>query len=160
MRAAVAQLFLKGLAHAVDIAVLTEDEGKDDPVVARAYLSVRAVITHEGATGPGGRIWKMERNRMTLGGVSAGAMTYVTRGEQSALEDGLRRFAHDHAVHDDQVAGFQIDERQFLLCGNVLGGRDCRAGCRAEANSCARSDRSQGDEDVVAWIDLKGNVGH
>ena len=92
--AAVAELFFEGFAHAVDVAVLAEDERQDEPVVARAYLAVGAVIAHEGAGGPGGGIGKREGNRVALCGVVAGAMADVARGEQAAARQwaaSLRR---------------------------------------------------------------------
>ena len=115
MRAAVAEFFFESFAHAVDVAVFAEDEGEDEPVVACAHLAVGAVVAHEGAAGPRGGIGKRERNGMALRGVSAGAMTDVTRGEQTAAGDGLGCFAHNHAVHDDEVAGLQVDESEFVL---------------------------------------------
>ena len=57
---------------------------------------------------------------MALRGVFAGAMTDVAGGEQAAARDGLRGFADDHAVHDDEVAGLQVDEGELLLCRDVL----------------------------------------
>src|SRR5215472_12979030 len=124
MRTAVAKLFFEGLAHTVDVAVLAEDQRQHDPVVARANLTISAVIAHKGTPGPGGRIRKVERNRMPLRSVAAGAMAYVARGEESALEDGLRSFSHNHAVHNDQVARLQVHECKLLFCWNVLSDGD------------------------------------
>ena len=104
MRAAVAQFFFERFAHAIDVAVLAEDQREDEPVIACAYLAVGAVIAHEGAAGPGRGVGKREGDGMALCSVSAGAMAGVARGEQAAASDGLGSFAYNHAVHDDEVA--------------------------------------------------------
>ncbi len=60
MRSAVSQFLFERLAHTIDVAVLAEDEGKNEPVVSRAYLSIGTVIAHEGAREPRGGIGKIE----------------------------------------------------------------------------------------------------
>ena len=94
---------------------------------------------------------------MALSGVVAGAMANVARGEQAAAGNGLRRFAHNHAVHDDEVAGIQVGERELVLGGNVLGDG---TGTLTEVHCGSGCEWNEGDEDVVAGIDLQSGVGH
>jgi len=120
VRGTVAEFFFERLAHAVNVAVLAEDEREDEPVIACAYLPVRAGIAHERARCPGGGIGNLKRCGMTPRGVSAGPVADVSRGEQAAARDGMRRFAHDHAVHDDDVARIEVVEGELLLGGDIL----------------------------------------
>jgi len=121
MRAAIAELFFERFPHAIDVAVLAEDERQYDPVVACAHLAVSAVVAHEGAAGPGGSVGKREGDRMTLRRIAPCAVTCVTCREQSAAGDGLGSFAYNHAVHDHQVAGLEVDECELVLRRDVLG---------------------------------------
>src|SRR5215475_7209403 len=45
----VAQSFVESFAQYVDIAVLAENERNDEPVIARAYLSISALVSKKGA---------------------------------------------------------------------------------------------------------------
>ena len=124
--AAVAELFFERLAHLLHIAVLAEDQRQHDPVVARAHLAIGAMKAHEGALGPRRCVGQRSGRGVTDGGVVAGAMADVARGEQSAARNGFNGFAHDHAVHEDEVAGLEIGEGHLLLGGDGLGLRRIR----------------------------------
>ena len=98
-------------------------------------------------------IGESEGDGIALGGVSASAVADVARGEQAAAGDGLRDFADDHAVHDDEVAGLEIDERHLVLGRDGLG--DGTLEIVPTLDDGSRCERNEGDEDVVAGIDLK-----
>ena len=118
--AAVTEFFFESFFQLLDVAVLTEDERKNDPVIACAYLAIGAVVAHEGAAGPGRGIGQGIGNGVASGGVSAGAMLDVLRGEQGAATDGLDGFTDNHAIHADEIAGGEIDESHFVLGGDGL----------------------------------------
>src|ERR1700739_173308 len=94
---------------------------------------------------------------MALCGVSTGAMADVACGEKTAPCDRLCRFAHNHTVHCDQIAGFHVDERELVLRRDLLGDR---TGTLPEVYGGSGSKWNEGDEDVIAWINLKSGVGH
>ena len=121
LRAAVAQLFFERLSHPLHVAVLAKHQRQHNPVVARAHLAVgrwkpmKVRAAHADASG-GANGGGLARGR-----VVAGAVAHVARGEQAAARNGRGDFAHHHAVHQDQVAGLEINQRHLVLGGNVLG---------------------------------------
>ena len=153
VRTSVAEFFFESFAHAVDIAVLAEDERKHEPVVARSHLAVGAMVAHEGAESDREASGSGEGDGMALRSVFAGAMTDVAGGEQAAARDGLGSFADDHAVHDDEVAGLQVDERELVLSRDVLCD-GTRRGSRC-ATAVSGGEGREGYEDVIAGIDLE-----
>ena len=94
---------------------------------------------------------------MALSAVAAGAVANVARGEQATARDRLCRFAHNHAVHDDEVAGIQISESELVLGRDVLGDG---AGTLPDMHGRSDCEWNQGDEDVIAGIELESGVGH
>jgi hypothetical protein len=94
---------------------------------------------------------------MALRGVSASAVAYIARRDETTACNGLCRFTHNHAVHDDEVARLHVDEREFVLGGNVFGDG---TGSGAEGDCGSGRKWNQGDKDVIARIDLKNGIGH
>src|ERR1700761_7041154 len=119
----VAKLLLESIAQRFDIAVLAEHQRNYQPVIARAYLAVRTMVTVKGTRRPGGDIWSRPGIFAHLGAKAGGIVLHVARAEQAAARDRLANNTDNSAVHDDLVPDGEITDGKLLL-GRYVGRRN------------------------------------
>ena len=89
------------------------------------------------------------------------AMANVARGQQASARDRLDHFAHDHAVHEDEVAWLEILDGHLVLGGNGL--RNHERGWRFSRTKSylrAQVERGERHKYVVARVKLQNGFRH
>src|SRR4029077_6853197 len=108
LRRSVSQSFVEGLAQDVDVAVFTKNERHNQPVIARAYLSIRASVAEKGAGLPSGNIRRMPRIVFRFLMKVRGLVPNVASSNDLAFANRLCRLADHHAVHNYLIAGRKV----------------------------------------------------
>ena len=154
MRRGKAKLFLESLLKNGKIAVLTEDERENDPViVAGSDLTVCAMKAGEGLVAPRGNVRRRPGAADFFGLVkSSRGVTNVACGEQIAASKGFKRFANQHAVHNHFCARGEILSNKLMLGGNIRGQHVVFC---VKADALALPQVCEGHENVVARVQLQ-----
>src|ERR1700684_1182936 len=119
----VTQLFLEGIAQRFNIAVFAKDQGDDQPVIARAHLAVRTIVTIESPRRPTRNVGRSPGVITHLGTKTGGVVLHIACAEQAAARDRLADHTDNSAIHDDLVSDGKITDGKFLL-GGYLGERN------------------------------------
>ncbi len=146
------EFFLEGLLEDREITVLAEDERDDEPVVAGANLSIRAVVAKKGALTPRRNVGRRPTGGFRTGMEVGGGVANVASGEKVSLADGLGGGADEKTVHADFVAGVNILREEFVFGGNV---REEGVGLVGKRDLVALAQRGERDENVVFRVQLE-----
>ena len=123
LRRGEAQFFLERLLQDLNIFVLAEDEGNNQPVVASADLTVGSAVSEESFLLPARHIGWGPGIWFRLLAERRGLMLYVADGQEFSRRDRLTRFSNHDTVHHHLVAKCKRSGRKFVLGGNLDHGR-------------------------------------
>ena len=157
LRSGEAQLFREGLLQDRKIAIFAEDQGQNDPVVARANSPIASMKPLKSFGFPGAHIGRRPRLRRILTMESRRAMTHIERGDGLTARNRTSSFTHGNAVHHDGVAGNKIACGEFVFGGNF---RRERKGLLREIQRGATREIAKRHQHIVARIDLQQLSGH
>jgi hypothetical protein len=88
-------------------------------------------------------------------------MAHVARRNESSARNGLCGFSDYHSVHANEVAGIQINQREFVLGGNTLGDRARPgSGRMAIMNGGSRRQRRERNQHIITGINLQSDFRH
>ncbi len=115
----VTKLFLESIAQGLNIAVLAEDEGNHQPIIARAHLTVGAMVAIEGARSPARHVWRRPDKFSRFGTEAGGIVLHISSAQQTAARNWLADQPDFAAIHDDLVTIGEIAHGKFVLSRNV-----------------------------------------
>ena len=119
LRRSISQSFVKGFAQNVNVPVFTKNQWDNQPIIARAHLSISALVTEKGAILPARNVGRMPRIASRFLVKVGSFVPNVASGNNLALPDRLRCLAHHHPIHDDLIAGHKFLQRKLMFCRNV-----------------------------------------
>ena len=157
LRGCKTQLFFKSLFQNADVAVFTEDQRHDDPVISGAYLAVSSAVSEKLTLPPTRDVWRGPTELLCFFVKFLGLMVEIPSSKKPASADRCYGLTHDHSIHPHSCANQEIFGSKLVFCRDV-GFK--RVHLRIEIDLFAISQVGQGDEDVVVGIEFENLIGH